>query len=92
MNNICGSCGGFVGDFIYSGFGARICNCATVSGSVRATRAIYQELIEQGKIAGWNECFMWLLENGDTETARKLHEHMKTMRNNEEAIQNKKEE
>lgn len=27
MNNICGSCGGFIGNFVYSGDGAKICNC-----------------------------------------------------------------
>lgn len=27
MNNTCGKCGGYVGDFIYSGTGAVICNC-----------------------------------------------------------------
>lgn len=28
MNNTCGTCGGFVGNFMYAGDGARICNCA----------------------------------------------------------------
>ncbi len=27
MNNTCGTCGGFVGNFTYGGTGAKICNC-----------------------------------------------------------------
>ena len=28
MNNTCGTCGGFIGNFIWSGQGAKICNCS----------------------------------------------------------------
>lgn len=31
MNEICGICSGYVGDFVYSGSGAKICNCKKMS-------------------------------------------------------------
>jgi len=31
MNNICGTCGGYVGNFFYSGTGAVVCNCGLIN-------------------------------------------------------------
>lgn len=33
MNNYCAKCGGLIPPFIYSGTGARICNCSTDGGT-----------------------------------------------------------
>ena len=33
MNNICGICGGYVGNFIHSGTEAKVCNCTQILGS-----------------------------------------------------------